>query len=1007
MFNRFSKSIALPLTLMVSLALASSGCETGGKKRSRTSSTTAVIASAAPIITEPGSSPHYLNAISHTIEGTCATNATITLSGAASQVALCAGGVFAFSVSPASEGANVYSVTQQEVGYLESAVATMVLVLDTTAPSVVSLTSPTGNPYASGDDSVVLGGGCEEGAEVTMTGAFVASTICESGAFSFPLDSTVDGAYNVDLIQTDIAGNPSVALPFTWTHDSAMPPTPTITLPSANPHYSNVTDLTISGGCTDGNTVHLGGASTQSTACASSTYSFAVSQLVDGTYNFTVNQESATHIFSGNASLSWTLDRLAPNAVTITQPVANPFASGDTTITIGGACETGTDVAISGALNSSTSCVAATYSFSSTKNVDATYNYSIVQTDAAGNPSAGTAFEWTRNTATPATPTITAPASTPIATHFDAMTIAGGCVDGHTVNLSGDVIAADVTAPAGSLSLVCASSAFSFTVQKLVDGPYALNVTQTNPINSLTSGPAGITWTRDTLTPDAPIILVPNTSPYWSSGNLTLSGSCETGATVNLSGDDTQAVACASSAFSFTVVKADGTYNFSVTQTDAAANTSGSDAVTWNRDSTIPATPTITTPATNPAYSNIVSPTFTVAGGCTSGYTVSLSGVLAGDVTSPAGSLTQACAGATYSFTLSKAVDGTYPLTVKQTNYALTDSAEASVTWIRDTVRPGDPSIDTKPASPSCGIPADFAFSSADGTATFQCAVTYVATPGTPAAPGSYAVCGANHTHTITAPALGANQKMFVKAIDPAGNESAAITSYQWTNTSYCTLALLHMENATDSSPYGASTLTVTGTITYDNVGSKFAMGEKIGNSTSYLRYNPVPAQFTKLNAPTSTFEAWANLDVAPTAGSYYAIMSRHASSGDYNWEMGIRNNAGAILFYFQGSSDGTTILEVTAPMASAADAQLLHHYAATYDNGVVSLFIDGVKKTTTGSLTGTSLRATTSSIRVGGSRKDGTAQRGFVGYVDEARISQKVRWTSTFTPATAIYSAD
>lgn len=104
----------------------------------------------------------------------------------------------------------------------------------------------------------------------------------------------------------------------------------------------------------------------------------------------------------------------------------------------------------------------------------------------------------------------------------------------------------------------------------------------------------------DTTPPAAVTVTSPSASPVITNGDaLVISGTCETAATVNLTGDDTQNTACTSSEFSFTVTKTvDDTYNFALTQTDPANNTSTSVNVQWIRD-TIPPTPPAVTAILN------------------------------------------------------------------------------------------------------------------------------------------------------------------------------------------------------------------------------------------------------------------------------------------------------------------------------------------------------------------------------------------------------------------------
>ena len=68
-------------------------------------------------------------------------------------------------------------------------------------------------------------------------------------------------------------------------------------------------------------------------------------------------------------------------------------------------------------------------------------------------------FQWVRDTAVPATPVISAPAGSAATSNASSLVISGSCVTGNSVNLAGSSTA----------SATCASSAFSFTVNKSSD----------------------------------------------------------------------------------------------------------------------------------------------------------------------------------------------------------------------------------------------------------------------------------------------------------------------------------------------------------------------------------------------------------------------------------------------------------------------------------------------------------------------------------------------------------
>jgi len=91
------------------------------------------------------------------------------------------------------------------------------------------------------------------------------------------------------------------------------------------------------------------------------------------------------------------------------------------------------------------------------------------------------------------------------------------------------------------------------------------------------------------------------------------------------------------------------TYNFHLAQTDRAGNASIAILFQWVRDNTIPVTRALTAPSSSPYYAAGTS--LTIAGTCTSGLSVKLTG---------ASTATQSCGGGVFSFHVSPASDGSF-----------------------------------------------------------------------------------------------------------------------------------------------------------------------------------------------------------------------------------------------------------------------------------------------------------------------------------------------------------
>jgi len=141
---------------------------------------------------------------------------------------------------------------------------------------------------------------------------------------------------------------------------------------------------------------------------------------------------------------------------------------------------------------------------------------------------------------------------------------------------------------------------------------------------------------------------------------------------------------------------------------------------------------------------------------------------------SPAGQNTWAEIGAdttspySASWDTTAGLDGSYDLRVVTTDKAGNSLTSPSISVTVDNAAP-DVSLDTKPSNPSNSTAASFAFSSpTDFSATFRCSLNGV----------DFSSCSSPQEYTGLAEG---SHTFWVKAVDGAGNESAAPASYDWT----------------------------------------------------------------------------------------------------------------------------------------------------------------------------------------------------------------------------------
>ncbi|MCA9513333.1 MAG: hypothetical protein KC635_00165, partial [Myxococcales bacterium] len=743
---------------------------------------------AAPTLVSPAATPHRTNGDALTVVGTCEGVNAVHMTGAESGDATCAGGQFGFALAATSDGARGYAFTQvSAVNGFVSAPLALDWVRDTAAPAAPTVETPATDPYFSGESSFLLGGACEAGATVALTlgGAPAGSAVCAGdGTFVVSLGASSDGTYAYDLAQTDVAGNASGATSFTWVRDTSIPGAPAVVSPATSPHHGATSPLGLTVSCEAGDTVYLQGADTQTLDCGGDgEVLFQLAEDVDGSYAYTLVQENPNNgRQSSVATFTWVFDTTPPDEVTVTSPPQNPYFSGDDTITIAGDCETGALVAMTGSSTQSATCAAGAYAFQVTKLSNTTYNFNLTQTDKAGNTSLTKLFQWVRDNTIPATPVITSPA-TPYFSSGSSVTLSGTCQPDFTLTLGG----------AATQSATCsAGGTFSLVVAAATDATRVYSLKQVNPNTLLESSETSFSWTRDTAAPAAPVIRAPSSNPYTSGDTLfTLSGDCETGATVTLSGAQSGTFTCAASAFRFDLSKSqNGTYDYALAQKDKANNTSPTTTFRWVRDTSVPATPVISSPNPNPTTTNTSS--LTIAGSCAGANTVTLS--LAG---SPVATTT--CAGGAFSFAQSKSSDGTYAYAVKQTSASSIDSASVAVTWTRDTSPPAAPTLTAvTPTSPGASTTPKLTGTVPADAVTVQIYKSAACTGGV-AATGTPANFTGGGVAVSVSPGA---TSLSVKVLDLAGNASpCSATSLSYTQRAATLVKDINADGTGSSSP--------------------------------------------------------------------------------------------------------------------------------------------------------------------------------------------------------------
>jgi len=752
LFAKLWRPIAV-VAVLFALVVGFQNCETSNSGGGGNVQSASV---AAPVITSPTNAAIVNSLNSITISGTCADGTTVKLSGAASADVstpagqldqACSGGSFSYVIDKSVDGTYTFQFIAEQNGVQSTLAAVQIWQRDTAAPNAPSLTAPATNPFYSSvnDSTLSIQGTCETNATVDISGDATASTACVGGAFLFTVNQATGStnSFSFALKQTDLAGNFSGTTALQWVRQD-IPQTPTVTTPAIALVRNNQNSLTIEGGCETGYTVYLDGAASQSVGCTSSAYQFTVNKSNDGDYTFNISQKNNANEASAAATVQWSRDTDAPAAPTIAAPGPSTYLTASSNITIAGLCETDATVSITPTGGSATTqvCTAGAYAFNESFPNDGPYEFTLQQTDVAGNASTTVLFQAYRDTAVPATPVISAPSQAMFSSSSDNLTISGTCTDNLNVILSGD---ADATQ-------ACSGSAFSFDISKSSASgsvnSYTFSIKQTSA-TGIDSGAATQNWNQDKEVPAVVTISSPANGTTESSGNsLIISGGCEDGAQVNLGGDDSASMTCASAAFEFTVSKTDdNTYNFTVTQSDAAGNTSGSVPVQWVRNSVAPPTPVVL--SHGPVHYG-TSTQIAVNGTCNAGNAVHMTGDLAAQNTTCDGT-------GHFDFTVQSASDGSFNLWFSQTRADLT-SGTSGIQWILDRSAPNT-TITDAPSTWISSTSAAVQFDSNEA-GTFECKLDS----------GDYATCVSGWTVSDLAPGA---HTVHVRAVDMAGNTDA------------------------------------------------------------------------------------------------------------------------------------------------------------------------------------------------------------------------------------------
>ncbi|RQY27550.1 hypothetical protein DF117_00710 [Burkholderia stagnalis] len=734
----------------------------------------------------------------------------------------------------AIEGLNDVQVRQTDIAGNTSNPASFSFTLDTsaTAPGV-ALTTDSGS---SASDHITNVG------TLNLTGVETGATVEYStdGGHTWSTSfSAVEGVNDVQVRQTDIAGNTSNPASFSFTLDtSATAPGVALTTDSgssASDHITNVGTLNLTGVET--------GATVEYSIDGGHTWNTSFS-AVEGVNDVQVRQTDIAGNTSNPTSFSFTLDTFAtaPGVALTTDSgsSASDHVTNVGTLNLTGV-ETGATVeySIDGGHTWSTSFSA----------VEGLNDVQVRQTDIAGNTSDPTSFSFTLDTSA---------AAPGVALTTDS----GSSASDHVTNV-------------GTLNLTGVET--GATVEYSIDGGHTWNTSfgATEGLNDVqvrqtdiagnTSDPTSFSFTLDTSAAAPGVALTTDSGSNASdhvtnAGTLNLSG-VETGATVEYSTDGGHSW---STSFSAT----EGLNDVQVRQTDIAGNTSDPTSFSFTLDTSAAAPGVALTTDSGSSASDHV----------TNVGTLNLSGVETG------ATVEYSIDGGHTWNTNFNATEGVNDVQVRQTDIAGNTSVPTSFGF----------TLDTSAAAPGVALATDSGSSTSDHVTN---AGTLNLTGVETGATVEYSIDG-GHTWNTSFSAVEGLNDVQVRQTDVAGNTSAA-TSFSFTlDTSAAAPGVaLTTDSGSSASDHvtNAGTLNLTGVETGATVEYSTDGGHTWNTSFSAVEgLNDVQVRQTDIAGNTSVPTSFGfTLDTSAAAPGVALTTDSGSSASDHVTNVGTLNLTG------------------------------------------------------------------------------------------------------------------
>lgn len=355
-----------------------------------------------------------------TLTGNAAANSTVKVFDGSTQIGTTtanSSGAWTYTTAALSDGNHSLKATATTSSGTSAESSTLAVRIDTTAPTVPTMTTPTHNA----NGGLNLSGTAEANSVVrvydgtTHIGTAAANS---NGVWSYTTGSLTAGSHSLTARATDAAGNTGAASAPVTINSTSTPTTTTPTAPSINSfsndsgiagdRVTNDNTLTLTGTAAANSTVKVFDGTTQigtATADSNGTWSYTTPTLADGSHSLTAKVTNASGSTSTSSALAVTIDTTAPTAPTISpQSSDTSFSSSARTVATAttdsdGVALTGTAEANStikvfdGATQIGTTAANSSGNWSYTADDLADGNHSITSraVDTAGNTSASSA----------------------------------------------------------------------------------------------------------------------------------------------------------------------------------------------------------------------------------------------------------------------------------------------------------------------------------------------------------------------------------------------------------------------------------------------------------------------------------------------------------------------------------------------------------------------------------------------------------------------------------------